>query len=75
MKCDTLVSTSYERGMGVNMKTKSSEQVRIDEETKALAESLENILRTKASSGVFSNRQSDWLFEVADLLSQLTNCA
>jgi len=56
------------------MKTKSSEQVRIDEETKALAESLENTLRAKASSGIFNTRQSDWLFNVADLLSQLTDC-
>lgn len=56
------------------MKTKSSEQVRIDWETKALAESLENILRAKASSGVFNTSQSDWLFNVADLLSQLIDC-
>ena len=57
------------------MGIKSSEKVRIDQETKALAETLENILRDKASSGVFNTRQSDWLFEVADLLSQLANCS
>lgn len=54
------------------MTTTTSERVFVDKATKAQADALANKLRDMASADNCNEHQSNWLFNVAELLEQLT---